>query len=242
MDVDGGEGITEAIKAAMTDKSVELSKGRKKREPAPTLATQEEVGGYKQKHSFPVHLSNAVTCIDAHKSNANTILTGGADNKVVLFDISSGKQSASMEGHTKTVNQVLMHPTKDMCFSASADKTVRAWSNGQAVHTWKHHSGNVTGISLHATGDYLVSASMDSTWSFMDLATGTCRKSVQGEGAGFSAGSFHPDGLILGTGKADGVVAIWDVKTQQNVVTFSGHSDSVSSISFSENGYYLATW
>ncbi len=38
--------------------------------------------------------------------------------------------------------------------------------------------------------------------------------------AGYSAASFHPDGLILGTGTMERVCRVWDVKTQQNVVSF----------------------
>ncbi len=34
---------------------------------------------------------------------------------------------------------------------------------------------------------------------------------------------------------------IWDITTQENVFTFEGYKKDLSSISFSENGYYLAT-
>jgi pre-mRNA-processing factor 19 len=34
---------------------------------------------------------------------------------------------------------------------------------------------------------------------------------------------------------------IWDIREQQNVATFSDHSKGVSCISFSENGYLVAT-
>jgi len=242
MDVDDGEGINEGIMAKISEKAVTLSKGRKKREASASLAGAEAVGGYKEGGSFPVHLANAVTCIDAHKSNSSLVLTGGADSKVVLFNVATGQQAAKMEGHTKAINRVLLHPTAGTAFSCSADKTVRAWAaDGKAVHTWKQHKKDVTGLSLHATGDYLVSASMDATWAFYDIATGTCRKSVSTEGAGFSVATFHPDGLILGTGLADGTVAVWDVKSQANALSFAAHKDGVVSLAFSENGYSLAT-
>ncbi len=75
------------------------------------------------------------------------------------------------------------------------------------------------------------------------LDAGSLRQSVVDEkiADGYTRVTFHPDGLILGTGAVDSSVRIFDVRSQKNVATFKGHSGSISDIVFSENGYYLAS-
>ena len=55
---------------------------------------------------------------------------------------------------------------------------------------------------------------------------------------------FHPDGLLLGMGTtaaAGAGVLVWDLKTQKSVATMQGHKGSVTSLCFSENGFYMST-
>jgi pre-mRNA-processing factor 19 len=183
-------------------------------------------------------------CVDIHPTEQRKILTGGNDSNVILFDREKGKILATLSGHSKKVTSVLFHPTKDVVFSSSADKTAAVWTaDGKgysASHTVKNHKDEVVGVTLHPTGDYFVTASLDGLWSFHDLNTSSCLTSVE-VGAGVSAVNFHPDGLILGTGTTSNVIRIWDIKSQGNVANFEGHEGMVVDISFSENGYYLAT-
>ncbi|WP_248793495.1 WD40 repeat domain-containing protein, partial [Escherichia coli] len=85
----------------------------------------------------------------------------------------------------------------------------------------------------------------DNTWCFYDLSSGLCLAQVEATDTsateGYTSAAFHPDGLILGTGTSEAIVKIWDVKTQSNVAKFEGHTGAVTAISFSENGYFLAT-
>jgi pre-mRNA-processing factor 19 len=184
-----------------------------------------------------------VTCVDIHPKTQNITLTGGNDGGVILFNRQNKKIVATMSEHSKKVNDVLFHSSEDLFFSCSVDKTAKLWAKEdksyKSVHTVKHH-GEVVGCSLQATGSYWITASTDKTWSFHDIESTSTLATVNGD-APFSSVSFHPDGLIVGTGSADSAVKIWDVKALKNAATFEGHKGKVVDIKFSENGYYLAT-
>ncbi|CDJ57716.1 WD-40 repeat protein, putative [Eimeria maxima] len=45
----------------------------------------------------------------------------------------------------------------------------------------------------------------------------------------------------MGGGGIDGSVYIWDMKAQQQRAALQGHQDRITELTFSENGYYLAT-
>ena len=91
-----------------------------------------------------------------------------------------------------------------------------------------------------------MSASEDKTWCFWDVTREQRLCSVVGESA-FNSAVFHPDGLILGTASntfgsgESSTVKIWDVREQASVGTFADHAGDVHSLSFSENGYLMAT-
>jgi pre-mRNA-processing factor 19 len=242
-------GITQEIVAEMSACNVELSQNRKKRQIPATLASADAIERYTQLSSHPLH-KTAKPGILASDINPDKdwILTGGADGQVVVFDRPAGQIRATLTGHSKKVNAVKFVPKSDILLSASSDKTVRLWKGSdegayECLHVLRDHAADVRAITLHATNHYFVTASTDKTWGFYDLASGLCLTQVADPSVaeGYTCASFHPDGLILGTGTAESLVRIWDVKSQTNVAKFEGHSGPVNAISFSENGYFLAT-
>ncbi|PWZ57224.1 hypothetical protein Zm00014a_041613 [Zea mays] len=228
-----GKKIRPGINPVMIDELTEcntmLSAQRKKRQVPPTLAPLDALERYTQISSHPLHKTNkpGILSMDVHPSK-DVVATGGIDTNAVIFDRSSGQILCTLTGHSK--------------------KTVRIWQenengNYNCVHTLKDHTAEVEAVTVHATQKYFVSASKDNSWCFYDISTGSCLTQV-GEASGqegYTSASFHPDGLILGTGTTDAVVKIWDVKTQSNVAKFEGHVGPVTAMSFSENGYFLAT-
>mmetsp|Transcript_9892 Transcript_9892/g.11421 ORF Transcript_9892/g.11421 Transcript_9892/m.11421 type:complete len:503 (-) Transcript_9892:1036-2544(-) len=243
-------GITPEILGVMTGLSKDLSKGRKKRKPAAELATAEEIAEYTQVLSQPLHktTSQGITCCDLHPTDANIMVTGGMDHDVVVFDKGAGKITSKMTGHSKKITAVNFVPkTPEVVVSSSADKTTRVWKgDGTCAAVLSEHSKDVTSLSVHPTSKYFVTASLDSSWCFYDLESAQCCQQVKHSKveSGYTAATFHPDGLILGTATQDNLIRIWDMKSQDIVwvnPAEDGHASPVTGMSFSENGYHLAT-
>ncbi|CAL9780787.1 unnamed protein product [Musa acuminata subsp. burmannicoides] len=242
-------GINPAIIAELTECNALLSGQRKKRQIPATLASVDALERSTQISSHPLHKTNkpGILSIDIDASK-DMIATGGFDTNGVLFNRTSGQILSTLAGHSKKVTSVKFVPGSEVIVTGSSDKTVRVWQGTEdgsydCRHILRDHTAEVQAVTVHATQKYFVTASMDSTWCFYDLSTGSCLTQV-GEASteeGFTSASFHPDGLILGTGTTGAIVKIWDVKSQSNVAKFDGHVGSVTAMSFSENGYFLAT-
>ncbi|EPS73033.1 hypothetical protein M569_01722, partial [Genlisea aurea] len=243
-------GISSTIISELTECNGVLSQQRKKRVIPPTLAPVEALERYTQLTVNPLHRTNkpGILALDILYSK-DIIATAGVDSNAVLFDRQSGQVVSTLSGHSKKVTSVKFVADSELVVTGSADKTVRVWQaseggNYDCRSILKDHTAEVQAVTIHATNNYFASASLDGTWCFYELASGLCLSQVEdtsGSSGGFTSSAFHPDGLILGTGTSNALVKIWDVKSQTNVASFDGHSGAITAISFSENGYFLAT-
>lgn len=245
-------GITDDVIKKLTEKAGVLTAQRKARGKGGRegLCPPEDVKEWTESGA-QVGLHSASTpglvSLDIAAHDDAFLITGGNDKTACVFNRVQEKVVAVLSGHTKKVSSVIYHPTEHLAVTASPDSTVRIWPDLQSgkpeAIVLKAHSGPVNDISLHATGDFLLSVSADERWAFSDIRAGRvlCRVSDSAAPKGMSCGRFHPDGLIFGVGTADAMVKIWDLKEQSNVANFPGHTGPVHAISFSENGYYLAT-
>lgn len=220
-----------------------LSSGRKKREISSTLASVGDISCYKATVTQAMHktTSGGINAVAVKPGDDSIIATASNDHTVALFDKSSSQRTQLFSGHTKKVLDVKF--VGDKVLSCGADKIVKLWNaNGTEAANFADHTGEVTSISVHPSLSYFVSTSSDKTWGFHDIATNSCLALVNDDSdSAITCGSFHPDGVILGMGTKDSVVKIWDAKDARKLLQLDGHTSEITGLSFSENGYYLAT-
>ncbi|KAK6772902.1 hypothetical protein RDI58_028140 [Solanum bulbocastanum] len=234
-------GISGDVIKELQDCNAALSQQRKRRQIPATLAPVDALKRYTQLNSYPLHKTNkpGILSLDIHYPK-DVIATGGVDSTAVVFDLPSGQIVSTLSGHSKRVTSVRFAAEGELVVTGSADKTVRVWQNSEngnydCRHTLKDHNAEVQAVTVHATNKYFVSASLDGTWCFYDLASGLCLAQ-----ASYSFVSHFQKQFSDSWRTSGAQVKIWDVKSQANVARFEGHVGAVT-ISFSENGYFLAT-
>ncbi|KAJ3277168.1 hypothetical protein HDV01_000220 [Terramyces sp. JEL0728] len=258
--------LPQAVVGRIEANSEELSATRRKRKAPETLSTVEDISSLQESATIKTlntAKESAVNTIDLQVKledgeTREWLLTAGADGSASIVDKSSFKLVASAKAHKKPVHSAKWIGHTDTFLTASSDETVKCWSlesakNGYKIKAAKSlnaHSGPVVDVAIHPTNDYFISAGEDAVWNFVDLERFEVISAVSTPEidsgnlklmAAYSTIQIHPDGLLLGTGSADSVVRLWDIKSKSVAASFTGHSGAISSISFSENGYHVAT-
>ena len=141
----------------MTKCAKESFKTRPKRTLPADLCTEESMATWTPQLSYTAHkTAHPVVNAIAHRSSQpNLVFTAGADNQVavfdgdnaqvLLYDIAENKIARRFTGHTKSVNALLLHPSRDVVVTASDDKTIRMWIDRSRLFSFSRR-GEADGV------------------------------------------------------------------------------------------------
>jgi WD40 repeat protein len=60
-------------------------------------------------------------------SDGKTLASGSADKTIKLWDVRTGKETATLKGHTDFVYTVAFSPDEEMLASGGVDRTIILW-------------------------------------------------------------------------------------------------------------------
>ena len=174
------------------------------------------------------------------------LASGGTDDKSIkLWDVATGQELETLQGHTESVWGLDFSPDGTLLASGSFDHTVRIWdvANRKSLVILKGHTQEINAVAFSPDGKLLASGGFDGV-KLWDVQSGQELNTLTSDYMVGRSLAFHPAGRLLasGSGMRDGMIVVWDVTTGNVQTVIQGHVDTVvSHLVFSPSGHLLAS-
>jgi WD40 repeat protein len=186
--------------------------------------------------------SGAVTCL-AVNPGGDSLITGGEDKSVRVWEVASGKQLRSFQGHLTKVTAVATRPDGQQIASGSEDGAIRIWDIGTADDhkALTEASDSLWAVAFSPNGKRVAAAGADKAIRVYNPETGQLEATLAGAKAAITSLAFFSDSNRLASVGGDKSVTIWDVDKKQVVNQLTGHDSAILSVAVSEDGKLLVT-
>jgi WD40 repeat protein len=133
--------------------------------------------------------------------DGRTLALAGLDGRILLHDLTTGRQQRVLVGHADAVYSLAFAPDGGSLASGSVDQTVRCWqtATGEQGACLDGHQGAVYQVGFSADGRRLVSAGTDGEVIVWDAGNGSALHRHRFPGKTLCA-AFTPDGRHVAAG------------------------------------------
>jgi WD40 repeat protein len=160
---------------------------------------------------------------------------------VIIWDVQSQAELASLAEHTSYVWGVAWAPDGSMFASASRDGTVRLWDSASYQELASLPAGDAFCVDWSPDGTQLVTGTSVGRVAVWDSATGELVQKWQATTLIISV-DWSPDGSLIAAGKWNGKIILYDPAGGEEIGFLQGTTarSDVNGLAWSPDGHILA--
>ncbi|KAI8067729.1 WD40 repeat-like protein [Gongronella butleri] len=180
----------------------------------------------------------------AYAPDGQTMVTGGDDGKLKVWNVSSGFCFVTFSEHKSGVQSVAFAKQGQVVYSASLDGTVRAFDLVRYRNFRTFTSPNpvqFTSLAVDPSGEIVCAGTMDTfeiyVWS---VQTGKLLDVLAGHEGPISDLAFSSDGVMLLSGSWDHTARLWDVFGRNKHIEVLQHQTEVLAVAYRPDSRQVA--
>jgi WD40 repeat protein len=169
--------------------------------------------------------------------NGKFVVSGGQDNTLILWELSTGRIIRSFTEHKKMITSLAFLPDNNRFVSAANDGQVLLWDvqNAKVIKTFTGSR-----FALSSDGKTLATDNGNQL-KIWNIATGKSTKTITAHAKNIYCLKYSNDGKSLITGAFDNTAKIFNATTYAETKSFAGHKDAVRSAWISGDGKFVFT-
>jgi mono/diheme cytochrome c family protein len=180
--------------------------------------------------------------------DGKTLVTGGYDQKIMLWDLATGKVLRTLAGHNGSINGLAFRPDGKVLASASADRTIKLWnaSTGARLDTFSQPLKEQFCVAFTLDGKRLLAGGADNrirVWSVSAEAKEGSNPILMSkfahEGAVLSL-AFSADGKVLLSAASDKTLKLWNAADVSERLLLEKQSDWSPAVAWQGSGIIMA--
>jgi WD40 repeat protein len=180
--------------------------------------------------------------------DGQTIVSGGQDATIRLWDVKSGKEIHKFVGHDGPVyGLVLMPDDKKLVSIADKDLAVKIWNleRRTLISSLAPNSAHINAVAVSPDQRYIVTGGDDGIARFWDIDRGILLRYLE-HSQGIYTITISPDGrhMLCGSKKAPttdkpGMIWIWDFELGVELKDLEGHKGHVTALAVTADSRYI---
>ena len=145
--------------------------------------------------------------------NTTTMLSGGSDSNIVIWNIKQRMKNAILKGHKGRIWSISSKSPK-IAASASGDGTVRLWNlqSRDTKYIYEYGHNDVYSVDMNAQCTRFITGGFDRSFDLVDIETGRAIFRRNEHQASITSVLFDPSGDMAVTGGKDLAIKIWDLR------------------------------